>query len=142
MKKIEDIFDRKYLNNRFNGSVIVSNEHGIILEKYYGDLDLEKQIPINHLTRFDIGSITKGLTALVIMQLYESNLINTDHTVNRYINDFPFGDKITLHQLLKHTSGLPSSSKKFDISVYSRYSVNHHHFNVVNKFRLAHPSGK
>lgn len=58
-------------------------------------------------TLFPIGSVTKSFTALAIMQLVEADEINLDDPVSNYLPVFAdgAGSKITLRQLLNHTSG-------------------------------------
>ncbi|MGJ3240726.1 MAG: serine hydrolase domain-containing protein [Anaerolineae bacterium] len=59
---------------------------------------------------FRIGSITKTFTATVIMQLEEEGLLTLDDTVAQWLPEVaeqvPYGDEITVYQLLSHTSGL------------------------------------
>lgn len=47
-----------------------------------------------------------AMTALAIVQLQEKKLLNFSDKLNNYIPDFPNGDKITIHHLLTHTSGI------------------------------------
>jgi CubicO group peptidase (beta-lactamase class C family) len=64
-------------------------------------------------TPFLIASVTKSFTALAIMQLVEEGKVELDAPVQRYIPWFRVADpdassRITVRQLLNHTSGLPS----------------------------------
>ena len=59
---------------------------------------------------FRIGSITKMFTATVIMQLVEDGVLTLDDPqalwLPKVAEQLPYGDQITLHHLLTHTSGL------------------------------------
>lgn len=93
-------------NKNFHGSILVANHGEILLGKGYGMANFEEKIKNTSETKFAIGSITKQFTAMAIMQLYESGKLNLGDKLSKYIPDFPIGDKITIHNLLTHTSGL------------------------------------
>ena len=57
-------------------------------------------------TVFRLASITKTMTAAVVLRLAEEGRLSLEDPVSRHLPDFPGGDRITLHQLLTHTSGL------------------------------------
>jgi len=56
--------------------------------------------------RFHIGSVSKLYTAALILRLSEEGLLSLDDPVSRFVADVPNGDRITVRQLLNHTSGL------------------------------------
>lgn len=107
-----------YYYNKFSGYVSISSHGVLIFEKGYGMADYEKSILNTAQTKFDMGSITKQFTAMGIMQLQEKGLLDVEDTIDKYIPDFPHGDKITIHHLLTHTSGLPLHPDKFDLDKY------------------------
>jgi CubicO group peptidase (beta-lactamase class C family) len=92
-----------------SGSVLVAIDGHIILSKSYGMADKEKKVPCTRQTRFMIGSLSKQFTSMAIMQLEEKGLLSVKDNVEKYIPGFPHGREITIHQLLSHTSGLPSN---------------------------------
>jgi len=94
--------------NRFSGSVLIAQNGEILLKKGYGMADLEHSVPNTPQTKFRIASLTKQFTAMAILQLQKKNLLNVNAPLSRYINDYPNGDKITIHHLLTHTSGIPN----------------------------------
>lgn len=77
-----------------------------------GLADLQRRAPITCQTSFRIASITKTLTAIAVMQLYEERLVTLDGSVNDYLAAFRVippeasASPITLRQLLTHTAGL------------------------------------
>ncbi len=94
----------------FNGSVLVAWNGRVILSKGYGLADNTFNIPNTPQTKFFIGSITKQFSAASIMILKERGLIKLDDPISKYLPDYPRpnGDKITIRDLLAHTSGLPN----------------------------------
>jgi CubicO group peptidase (beta-lactamase class C family) len=94
-------------SNYFTGSVLVARNGKVLLNEAYGLSDRENNIKNTPQTRYMIGSLTKQFTAMAIMQLEEKKKLNVTDTIDKYINGFPHGKEITIHQLLSHTSGLP-----------------------------------
>jgi len=91
-----------------SGSILIAIHGNVLFAKGYGLADRENNIPNTPETIFRIGSITKPITAIAIMQLHERNKLNINDPLDKYFHDFPNGDKITLYHLLTHTSGLAS----------------------------------
>jgi D-alanyl-D-alanine carboxypeptidase len=69
-----------------------------------GDLSTGAPVPLDGYVR--IGSITKTLTATVILQLVDEGKLRLEEPVNRYLSEVPNGENITMRQLLNMTSGL------------------------------------
>jgi CubicO group peptidase (beta-lactamase class C family) len=82
----------------------------IIYAKGYGLADLEQSVPITPQTVFDVGSISKQFTVASILLLEKHGKLRLDDEVRKYIPELPDysrdGPKITILQLLNHTSGL------------------------------------
>jgi CubicO group peptidase (beta-lactamase class C family) len=94
----------------FNGAALVGAGGRVVLSKGYGYADFEWKIPNAADTKFRLGSITKQFTATLIMQLAGEGKLSTQATL---ADSLPYyrkdtGAKITIHQLLNHTSGIPS----------------------------------
>lgn len=103
------------LNRNFSGQVLVEQNGKILIDRSYGYSDYENRVKAFNTTTFSIGSVTKQFTAVAIAQLVEKNKIAYDDQVSKYLSDVPFGDKITLHQLLTHTSGLYNYTNISDV---------------------------
>ncbi len=95
------------LYSDFDGSVLVAKGDEVLLSSGYGNADHDKNIANKPQTVFGIGSVTSQFTATAIMMLQEKNKLNIQDTVNRYIPDYPNGDKLKIYHLLTHTSGIP-----------------------------------
>jgi CubicO group peptidase (beta-lactamase class C family) len=97
-------------NEIFNGSILIADSSGIILEKGYGFANLDENIENTAQTQFRIGSVTKQFVATVIMQLAEEGKIDLSDPITKYLPEYrkDTGDSVTIHQLLNHTSGITS----------------------------------
>ncbi len=78
----------------------------------FGNISKENNIPVNESTIFDIGSITKTFTTLVLADMATQGIVNLNDPIEKYlpanvkVPQFK-GQKITLEDLATHTSGLP-----------------------------------
>ena len=92
----------------FSGAVLVAKDGNIIYEKAFGEADKESKRPNTLDTKFNIGSIGKTFTAVSIMQLVEAGNLQLSDPLSKFLPDFPYPekDRITIHNLLNHTSGL------------------------------------
>jgi CubicO group peptidase (beta-lactamase class C family) len=90
----------------FSGTVLVARDGDIVYSRAFGEANKDHHVANILETRFNIGSIGKTFTGVGIMQLVERNKIELDAPVVRYLEDFPYGDAITIHHLLSHTSGM------------------------------------
>ena len=108
--KIQELLALAHKYRQFNGSVLVAENGKIIYKGAYGQANMEWNIPNTPDTRFRLGSITKQFTATVIMQLVEQGKIKLDAKLSDYLPDYrkDTGEKVTIHHLLTHTSGIPS----------------------------------
>jgi CubicO group peptidase (beta-lactamase class C family) len=88
--------------------VVLAAEDGkVIYEKAFGVANADFKIPNQLNTRIGIASITKYMTSVILSRLIESNKIALADKLNKYIPDFPNGDKITIDMLARHRSGIP-----------------------------------
>lgn len=112
-KKIAKAIDEKvqgdFAEGLFSGNVLIGKGDKILLQKSYGYANIEKQILNNNKTRFHTGSLGKMITAVAIAQLVEKGKLKFSDTLGTILKDYPNSEtanKITVHQLLTHTSGI------------------------------------
>jgi CubicO group peptidase (beta-lactamase class C family) len=105
-----DKFVQYYVsNNNFMGSVLVARDNEILFNKGFGSANLEWDIPNTPTTKFRLGSVTKQFTAASILLLEERGKLKIDDPVKKYLPDTPKAwDKITIFNLLTHSSGIPN----------------------------------
>lgn len=108
--QLDKLIDSYTEYNKFNGSVLVAENGNVIYKKGFGMANMEWDIPNAPNTKHRLGSITKQFTAMLILQLAEADQIDLQAPITKYLPDYPKvnGDKITIHQLLTHTSGIPN----------------------------------
>ena len=109
-KQIDDLMRRYVDNGQFNGTVLVAENGKVIFKKGYGLANMEWDTPNEPDTKFRLGSLTKQFTSMLIMQLVEQGKLKLEGKITDYLTDYPkaAGDKITIHHLLTHTSGIPN----------------------------------
>lgn len=90
-------------------SVAVVKNGRTILAKGYGHADLENDVAATPQTVYRIGSVTKQFTAAAIMRLKEQGKLSLDDTLQKFFPNYPAqGNRVTVRQLLNHTSGIRS----------------------------------
>lgn len=90
-------------------SIAIAKDGRLLLERGYGDADVEMDVSATPTTIYRIASITKQFTSAAIMRLVESGAISLDDPVTKHLPDFPTqGHTVTVRHLLNHTSGIKS----------------------------------
>ena len=106
----------------FSGSVLISENNIIMLNKGYGLADREQNIPNNKNTTFEIASITKLFTVVSILQLAEKGELSLSDPISKYLGDFnPPKNRATINQLLLHTAGLVPKGFELDYNTKSSF---------------------
>lgn len=109
-QKIDDILTAYHKFDLFNGSAIIAQSGKEILKKSYGKASFTWNIDNTATTKFRIGSLTKQFTALLILQLKQEGKLKLEDKITKHLPWYfkNTGNKITIHQLLSMTSGLPN----------------------------------
>ena len=94
----------------FSGTVLVSDHDKVIFKKGYGLANREWNVPNTPDVKFRLGSITKQFTSMLIVQQVAKGSIKLDGHLSDYLHYYrqDTGSKVTVSQLLSHTSGIPS----------------------------------
>lgn len=90
----------------FSGVVLVASNGKRIYHKAFGYRNFETKVPLDTTDIFELASVSKQFTAMVIMMLKEDGKLNYDDPLEKYLPELPY-PKITIRHLLTHTSGLP-----------------------------------
>lgn len=109
-KEIEQLLSLYNKYGQFNGSALVAEHGKVIFQQGFGQANMEWNIANQPDTKFRLGSISKQFTAFLIVKLAEEGKLKLDVPITTYLPDYPktTGDKITIHNLLTHTSGIPN----------------------------------
>lgn len=122
--KANEIINMHIADNNFLGvttGVYIDNCVTYVSGAGFTNKAAQKRTDKNMLGR--IASISKPMTAIAIMQLYEKGVLDLDLPIQTYVKEFPKKDKgdISIRQLLKHTSGIPHYASKWDALSFTHY---------------------
>ncbi len=108
--KMDEIMKTYHNYNMFDGAVMVAENGKVIYKNAFGMANREWQIPNTTDTKFMLGSVSKPLTSILMLIQVQKGLINLDKTISDYIPEFSRknGSRITIRQLLSHSSGIPN----------------------------------
>jgi CubicO group peptidase (beta-lactamase class C family) len=106
--RIRDFVTRAADYGQFNGAILVVDRGRTIYQGAFGLASMELGVPNTTTTRFDIASMTKAMTAIMIMQLAQEGRVRLDAKISDYLPSYPreTGARISVEQLLTHSSGL------------------------------------
>lgn len=110
--KIDSTLSLVFKSSEEPGAVFLVAKNGEpIYKKAFGKANIELDINMTTENVFQIGSMTKQFTSIAIIMLEEQKKLRVNDAISKYIPDFPNGNKITLHHLLTHTSGIKDFTK-------------------------------
>jgi len=140
--QVDKLFETS-ASNPFPGASVIVIHHGkILLNKGYGFANIEKSQPNTPSTIYRLGSVTKQFTAMAIMQLYDKQLLQLNDYVSKYFPGTLNGDKITIKNLLTHTSGVKESlDKELTFTPGSQISYSNTGYDLLGKI-IEKVSGK
>jgi CubicO group peptidase (beta-lactamase class C family) len=106
-KSLDSLLSARFQPNTPGCALLVAKKGQVVYNKAFGSADLELNVPLKPEMVFKIASVTKQFTAVAILQLMEQDKLSLQDSVQQYIKDFPSkGYKITIENLLTHTSGI------------------------------------
>ena len=89
----------------FSGVVLIAKNTNPVYHRAFGYREFQHQIPLQTSDIFELASVSKQFTAMIIMMLKEKGILGYDDSVSKYL-EIPYKG-ITIRHLLTHTSGLP-----------------------------------
>jgi CubicO group peptidase (beta-lactamase class C family) len=112
-------------NGDFSGSILIGKSGRILFQRSYGLANAEWAVPNTEKTKFHIASVTKTFTAAAIVVLEQHGKLKLSDPLNKYVPDYLNGDRITIEQMLLHTSGLPDyySLPEYATKKYQRVTL-------------------
>ncbi|WP_369993017.1 serine hydrolase domain-containing protein [Winogradskyella sp.] len=120
-KQIDSLLSTVYNDSNGPGGVfLVSKKGETIYRKAIGKSNIELDVDMIPENVFQIGSMTKQFTAIAIMMLQEEGKLNVSDPISKFLPDYPNGEKITIHHLLTHTSGIKDFTKMKSIMSIAR----------------------
>jgi D-alanyl-D-alanine carboxypeptidase len=113
-KKLDSLFQILEQNDKFMGSLAVSQNGNIIYENTVGFINVEDSIKSNNTTKYRIGSITKVFTAALVLRAIEENKLKLDQSLKDFYPRITNSEKITIKNLLNHSSGIHDFTRNED----------------------------
>jgi len=127
----------------FNGVIVVSREGQAPFVKTFGYADLENHIPLKLDDQFIIGSLSKQITAVIILREYERGHLNLHDPIGKYLPEItaPWKDSVTIHHLLTHTHGITSLTSRRAFVPGSQFAYSNFGYKLLGEI-AEHASGK
>ena len=106
--QLDKYLDQLAAEDRFSGTVLLVHGDRTVLSRSIGFADRKNGVPNRADTRYCLASVTKMFTATAIAQLAQRGALDLGDTIGKYLSGFKaeVADKVTIHNLLTHTSGL------------------------------------
>ena len=105
-EKLDRYFQNLEKNDKFMGSVAVSENGKFIYTNSLGYSDVETKTKPNETTKYRVGSISKSFTSALILKAMEENKLSLDTKISIYFPNIKNADQITISNLLNHRSGI------------------------------------
>lgn len=114
--------------HQFNGTVLIQKDSKVIYHKSFGVAERAFNSPITNDTKYQVCSFTKTFTAVLILQLVDQGKIDLRKKIIDYIPDYKGegGSKVSIHQLLNHTSGMKNTDTARDEN-FLKYGIGFYH---------------
>ncbi|NJO69301.1 MAG: serine hydrolase [Bacteroidetes bacterium] len=110
MGKIDSIVNSTSVSNSPGGAIAIVSGEEVLYQKAFGMMCLEYQLPNSSGTLFNLASVSKHFTAFSILMLAKQGKLNLSDDIRSYLPGLPeYKHKVTIAQLIHHTSGIPSS---------------------------------
>jgi CubicO group peptidase (beta-lactamase class C family) len=114
--QVDRIFSEWNTTSSPGCALAVVKDGKIVYEHGYGMANLELSVAITPQSVFDIGSVSKQITAMAMVLLAQDGKLSLDDDMRKYLPEIPdYGSKITVRHLLHHTSGLRNYDDLFDL---------------------------
>lgn len=104
-QRLDSLFLVLEKNNKFMGSIAVSQNGKLLYSNTIGYSDVENSKKADFKTKYRIGSISKMFTASLILKAIEENKISLNQTLDKYFPGIENSKQITIGNMLNHKSG-------------------------------------
>ena len=106
IKKIDTYLQSMEDSNRDIGAISIFKDGNEIYKRSFGQKNLPQKTENPELLSYQIGSISKTVTAILLYQMEENNEIDLDEKLSNYYPEIKNSEKISLNQMLNHRSGI------------------------------------
>lgn len=110
-------------NKPFNGIILISRNGKTIYQRCHGYSNFINNIPLQTNDQYVIGSISKQITAVLLLQEVEKGHVQLNAPVHTYLKNLKqrWADTVTVHQLLTHTHGITALNQPLAFRPGSQY---------------------
>jgi len=103
------LLDSVAASGAFNGVILLAHGQRVVDQRAAGMARVDPRAPMTSATRFELGSVSKWVTSLLVLKLADQGALSLDVPVRTYLPEYAGeGGRVTLHHLLTHTSGIPN----------------------------------
>jgi CubicO group peptidase (beta-lactamase class C family) len=108
-ERIKNLCTEQEKREKFSGSIYVKTHFGVEIDEALGEASSAMAVPNTSETAYRVGAITRVFTATAILKLVADGRLNLDETLQKLLPEFQGknSSKITLHNLLSNSSGIP-----------------------------------
>jgi len=111
--RLDSLFQKKYIRQGFNGTVLIAQKGVTIYENAFGYRDYTSKTPLTLNSAFQLASISKTFTGVAILMMIQEGKLRLYDSIQKYLPGFPYHG-ITVGELLSHRSGLPNYLYTFE----------------------------
>lgn len=124
-QEIHNLLQTYHDYGQFNGTALIAKDGKVLYKGGFGLANFELEVPNQPTSVFRIASVSKQFTAMLAMQLVAEGKLQLHEPIATYLPDYPnsSANKITLHHLLSHTSGIPSYTSFPDYQTMMRQAI-------------------
>lgn len=108
LKRVQEIANSYHQNMGFSGNILIGQGDSIVFKSEFGYSEEKHKIKNTGTTKFRLASLSKQFTAAALLVLEQQEKVDFDSPVSQYVTDLKseIADRITIHQILSHSSGL------------------------------------
>jgi CubicO group peptidase (beta-lactamase class C family) len=117
--RLDTLFSRIAREKGINGNVLIAQGNTILYKNSLGFANNELKTPLTDSSLFQLASVSKTLTAVLILKLQSQKILNVKDKVSQYIKKWPY-PAMTIHHLLCHRSGLKSYTNIISDSIKNK----------------------
>lgn len=108
IERVQKAIEDYMAQNKVTGAnIAIASKGHLVFRQGFGMADVENDVPVKSNTIFRLGSVSKIITAVAVMQLVEQGKIDLDSDIRKYVPEFPEKEYVvTVRHILTHTSGV------------------------------------
>ena len=110
--QLDSFFTKLYKDDRFNGNVLIAEKGKVLYRNSFGSANHATKAKLDSASVFELASLSKQFTAMGIMLLKKQGKLDYSDSLRHFFPELPYS-RISIRQILNHTSGLPDYMKLF-----------------------------